>query len=80
MDWYDYYSYPPSKPRKVKGGIKAHSRRGRFGTTWWGRRWIETLEGFNIGARLGRGKSYARSGQVLSIDVEKGRVRSSVQG
>lgn len=79
MGWYDF-SYEPSKPRPVKGGIKAVSKRGRFGTTWWGQRWIDTLEGFSIGARLGRGKAYARSGQVLSIDVERGRVRSRVQG
>lgn len=81
MGWYDdFYYYPPSKPVKVKGGIKAQSKRGRFGTTWWGRQWIDTLESFDIGARLGRGRSYARSGQVLSIDVGKGRVTSSVQG
>ena len=81
MSWYyDFRHYEPTTPRKVKGGIRAQSRRGRFGKTWWGRRWIDTLEGFDIGARLGRGKSYARSGQVLSIDVEKGRVRAAVQG
>lgn len=38
------------------------------------------LESFNIGARLGRGRSYARMGQVLSIDVEKGEVNAKVQG
>jgi len=64
----------------VKGGIRAQSRRGTFGKTWWGIRWIKTLESFSIGARLGRGKSYARSGQVLSIDIKKGLVKSSVQG
>ena len=31
------------------------------------------LESFNIGARLQRGRSYARNGQVLSIDVERGQ-------
>ncbi len=77
--YYDYYT-PPSRPRTVKGGIKAQSKRGDFGTTWWGRKWIATLEGFSIGARLGRGKSYARSGQVLSIDIEEGMIYSSVQG
>jgi uncharacterized Zn finger protein len=38
------------------------------------------LESFDIGARLGRGRSYARSGQVLSIDISEGRVESKVQG
>jgi uncharacterized Zn finger protein len=81
MGWYsDFYHYEPTERRKVKGGIKAVSKRGRFGQTWWGQRWIDTLEGFDIGARLGRGRSYARSGQVLSIDIEPGCVTSRVQG
>ena len=33
-----------------------------------------------MGARLTRGKSYARKGQVISIDVEPGVVRARVQG
>lgn len=78
--YYDHYYFPPSRPRSVKGGIKAQSKRGPFGQTWWGRRWIDTLESFSIGARLGRGKSYARSGQVMFIDIEKGEVHSAVQG
>jgi uncharacterized Zn finger protein len=32
------------------------------------------------GARLQRGRSYARRGQALSIDIEKGVVRARVQG
>ncbi len=76
----DYYYYPPSSPRKVKGGIKAHSKRGTFGKNWWAQRWIAVLEGFNMGARLGRGRSYARKGQVISIDIGKGTVAAAVQG
>jgi uncharacterized Zn finger protein len=38
------------------------------------------LEGFPIGARLQRGRSYARSGQVLSIEVGKGTIAAKVQG
>lgn len=72
--------FPPSRPRQAKGGIKSQSKRGEFGTSWWAKRWIAVLEGFNIGARLGRGRSYARNGQVLSIQVEEGRVRAAVQG
>ncbi len=63
----DYDYFPPSSPRKVKGGIKAHSKRGAFGENWWAKRWIAVLEGFNMGARLTRGRSYARSGQVFYI-------------
>lgn len=76
--YYDYFK--PSIPRSVKGGIKAQSRRGGFGESWWARRWIAVLESFNIGARLGRGRSYARNGQVLSIEIEKGEVKAKVQG
>jgi len=76
---YDYYP-PPSIPRKVTGGIKAHSKRGAFGKNWWAQRWIAVLEGFNMGARLGRGRSYARKGQVISIDIGNGTVSAVVQG
>lgn len=79
--WYGDYAYPqPSRPRAVKGGIKAQSKRGAFGESWWAKRWIAVLESFNIGARLGRGRSYARRGQVLSIAIDKGRVEAQVQG
>ena len=77
--WNDEY-FPPSRPRKAKGGIKAQSKRGGFGESWWAKRWIEVLESFDLGARLARGRSYARSGQVLSIAIEKGKVKAKVQG
>jgi uncharacterized Zn finger protein len=72
--------YPRSRPRKARGGIKAQTKRGTFGQSWWAKRWIAVLEGFDIGARLARGRSYARGGQVLSIDIDKGRVKAEVQG
>ncbi len=78
--WREYGYFPPSRPRAVKGGIKAQSRGGRFGESWWARRWIAVLEGFDIGARLQRGRSYARRGQVLSITIAKGSVAAKVQG
>ena len=78
--WRDRPYFTPSRPRKAEGGIKAQSRRGGFGESWWAKRWIQVLESFDIGARLSRGRSYARGGQVLSIAVEKGRVAAKVQG
>jgi uncharacterized Zn finger protein len=78
MAWYQHYE--KTKPREVKGGIKAKSQRGAFGTTWWGERWEEILKGFNISNRLQRAKRYARKGQVTSIEVEAGQVSATVQG
>jgi uncharacterized Zn finger protein len=77
--WSDYGWFPPSLPRKAEGGIKARSKRG-FGQQWWAKRWIAALEALNIGGRLSRGRSYARSGQVLSIEIDRQRVAAAVQG
>ena len=68
------------KATRPEGGIKAQSKRGKMAQTWWAARWIAVLESFDIGARLGRGKTYARKGQVIDIDVDKGLVKSHVQG
>ena len=72
--------YEPARPKPVKDGIKTKSQRGQIGETWWSKRWIGVLESFGMGARLGRGRSYARMGQVISIDVQKGAVAAKVQG
>lgn len=77
-DYWDYYEQKPA--REVKGGIKAQSKRGAFGESWWAKRWIAVLESFDIGARLNRGRSYARKGQVMNVDIDKGSVRAKVQG
>ncbi|MGE5359815.1 MAG: SWIM zinc finger family protein [Bacteroidales bacterium] len=79
-DWDDWERYPPSRPREAKGGIRAQSQRGRFAEHWWGERWIAVLESFEIGGRLQRGRSYARRGQVTSLDIAPGLVRAVVQG
>ena len=77
--WYGDF-FPKSKPKAVKGGIKAQSKTGAFGKSWWAKRWIAVLEGFDIGARLGRGRSYARKGQVTAINIVPGEVTAKVQG
>jgi len=78
--WGYWEYYKPAKPKAVKNGIKAKSKRGEIGTTWWSKRWITVLESFSMGTRLTRGRSYARKGQVISIDVREGTVKSKVQG
>jgi uncharacterized Zn finger protein len=72
--------YEKTSPKEVKNGLKAKSKRGSIGETWWSKRFVGVLESFNLGARLTRGRSYARKGQVISIDVKPGIVRARVQG
>jgi uncharacterized Zn finger protein len=70
----------PAKRIAVEDGIKARSKRGAFATSWWAQRWLAVLEGFNLGARLQRGRTYARGGQVLNVDIQPGNVSARVQG
>ena len=79
-DEYEWNYYHENQPIPVKDGIKTKSERGEIGSTWWSKRWISTLESFSMGTRLTRGRSYARKGQVVSIDVEPGIVKAKVQG
>jgi uncharacterized Zn finger protein len=76
----DFEYFTPSRPREAKGGIRARSQRGGFGASWWAKRWTTVLDGFGLGARMGRGRSYARSGQVLGITVGEGSISAQVQG
>ena len=75
-----HYDFEYTRPREAKGGIRAQSKRGDFGASWWAQRWVQALEKFSMGSRLSRGRSYARRGQVVSIDVRPGAVAASVQG
>ncbi|MFI6595664.1 SWIM zinc finger family protein [Nonomuraea sp. NPDC050536] len=67
-------------PIKVEGGIKARNQRGSIGSSWWSRRFIDVLERICDSGRLSRGRTYARKGQVLSIDLSAGLVQAAVQG
>lgn len=51
-----------------------------FGTEWWTRQWIGALEAFGWENRLQRGRSYARTGRVVTLAVEPGRAEARVRG
>lgn len=67
-------------PRRVKGGIRARSKKGPFAKSWWARRWLAVLESLQVGGRLARGRAYARAGQVMDLSIEAGLVMARVQG
>jgi uncharacterized Zn finger protein len=80
LDYWDNDRFPTTTPRRVEGGLKVKSERGAIGETWWSKRWLGTLESFDMGSRLTRGRSYARKGQVVSLDITPGKVAAKVQG
>lgn len=71
---------PPAKPRAVDGGIRARSKRGPIGQSWWSARFTEVLEEIGLGNRMQRGRRYARAGQVVELQVSAGAVTAIVQG
>ena len=71
--------YPVRIPR-FAAGIRAQESRTGAGRSWWAKRWTEILEGMGLGGRLGRGKNYATTGQVVSMEIEGSRLIARVQG
>jgi uncharacterized Zn finger protein len=76
----DWWMYESSERLPSRDGIPARSQRGEIGETWWSRRFIAALREVTDPSRLTRGRSYARSGQVMDLRVAPGRVTAGVQG
>ena len=72
--------FEPSVPRPVEGGLATSKQRGAMAATWWSQRFVQVLESYGLGARMQRGRRYARQGQVISLDVDAGLVTARVQG
>ncbi len=70
----------PTRARRVEGGIQINSTRGAVARTWWSQRFLAVLESIGIGGRMARGRSYARAGQIVSLDVAAGGAVAKVQG
>src|ERR1700738_3043796 len=76
----DYAWWERHGPSLPSHGIKARTRRGAFGKTWWASRWIAALERLVNPGRLPPARTYARPGRVLSMDVDRGGARAVVKG
>jgi len=72
--------YTLRTPLTVKGGIRSQNAHSGPLRTWWSRRWTEVIERFRLGARLGRGRNYAVSGQVSRLEIAPGLITAQVQG
>jgi len=65
-----------------QSGVADMAKARSFGTTWWGRAWLEALEQRALvdPNRLPRGRTYARQGRVTSLEVGPGELRAQVWG
>jgi uncharacterized Zn finger protein len=77
-DWHGERPY--ARPNRVEGGLTLRSKRGEVARTWWSRRFIDVLESFGMGGRLARGRTYARTGQVMSLSLSTSVVVALVVG
>ena len=73
-------TFAPSKPIAVEGGIASSKARGAMADTWWSKRFVSVLESYGLDGRMTRGRTYARKGQVVSLDVDAGLLTAKVQG
>ncbi len=49
--------------------------------SWWGNAWCRNLERYaDYETRIARGKRYVRSGTVVDLQIEQGKIRARVQG
>jgi uncharacterized Zn finger protein len=76
-------SFEGGFPKGAKRPPPQHGIKVRqMGTTWWGQRWIKSLEQFSRDylSRLGRGRTYARTGRVHDLTIGPGLVTAVVTG
>ena len=71
--------YPIRVPRYA-AGIRAQESRSGTDRCWWAKRWRAVLEGMGLKGRLGHGRNYAMSGQVVRMELEGNEIRAAVQG
>ena len=52
----------------------------KYGATWWGQQWLNSLTNIDNANRLPRGKTYANTGKVRSVSIENNLIEAKVQG
>ncbi len=71
------------KKEKAKGKIlEPVTAKGRMIVNeWWGKAWCDNLERYaDYESRLDRGKRYIRTGAVIDLKIQKGKILARVQG
>jgi hypothetical protein len=94
VSYYGWKPYVPVAERRRKAAAAAakNARKGapmaplqitgrKIATTFWGRAWCDHLERYSdFENRLPRGRSYARNGSVVDLQIAAGEVSAKVHG
>lgn len=95
MSWYSFRPYVSVAERRRKAEAAAKKLMSKFGralvpvriagraiaSTFWGKAWCDNLESYSdYENRLPRGRTYARNGSVIDLQISAGRVEALVQG
>lgn len=72
--------YAPRTPLPLADGLRAQTSLRVTQSTWWVHAWYSALPALISDARLGRGRTYAQSGQIQNMTLAMGRLHATVQG
>ena len=75
MSYYDFYPRRRRAPAAAKGATSKN-----YGTTWWGKQWLNALSRIDYSNRLPRGKTYANKGLVQQLKFEQNNITAQVIG
>ncbi|NRA48259.1 MAG: DEAD/DEAH box helicase family protein, partial [Phaeodactylibacter sp.] len=54
--------------------------RKTYGSTWWGKQWLNALNDIDFSNRLPRGRTYANKGMAYDIEINGNQITAKVQG
>jgi len=94
MSWYAFKPYVSGAKRRANAlrEVTKLAKKGRkispveiagriIASTFWGKAWCDNLESYSdFSNRLPRGRTYARNGSVVDLQIEPGKVTALVSG
>src|SRR5205823_5254415 len=94
MAWWAYTPYVSVAQRRANAAkeVEKLAKNGRIispvkidgraiATTFWGTAWCDNLESYSdYESRLPRGRTYARNGSVVDLQIESGQITALVSG
>ena len=72
--------YWHNKKRRPTPKAAPGATRKSYGTTWWGKQWLQALSNIDYSNRLPRGKTYANKGLAHDLEVWGNDITAKVTG